>query len=172
MTPEDVAVLEQLAPDHTIAEIAQALDLPAKTVRDAADARGVAFKPANVPVTLPEVYRIRRLVSLGFSSEMIAATLNISLHRVQGIRARCEIRRPKLPCAVHTRVTQRCWDRLVEAAAAHGPQTYPNRIAGVVLEVATDAPALLPHVLRQPPPAPPASMAGICVQIELRGCAG
>ena len=101
---------------------------------------------------MPLAARVRKMVSYGMTSAMISTVVERKKTCVDDIRRRHNIYRPKYPCSVHTRVTERCWNALVAAARTHGA-TSPNRVAGVTLELVTaERLDLLPVVL---PPAPP-----------------
>jgi hypothetical protein len=170
----NLAVMEKMASEGATArEIADALGVTIHKVYDTAYARGIDIRCQHKPVTMPAVHQVRRLVAYGLSSEMIAAVIDRTKMSVDTIRQRHGIRRPQLPRTVATRVTQRCWDRLVTAAAAHG-DAAPNRIAGITLELATDGRVdlLLAVLPPSPSPARPAGMTASLMQPMLSARAG
>jgi len=146
---------------HTARQIADELRTTIKRVFDAANERGIPLTLEKKRITMPLKARIERMVGFGMTSAMIGTVVGRSRASVESIRCTYDIRRPKYPCQVHTRVTQRCWDRFVEAAKVHGA-TSPNRVAGVALELATaDRLDLLPAVLPEPPPSGPAPITSL-----------
>jgi hypothetical protein len=169
MTQDEVATMERMAETgHTARQIADVLGCGIGRVFDAANERGIPLTLEKKRITMPLKARIERMVGFGMTSAMIGTVVGRSRMSVESIRCTYDIRRPKYPRSVHTRVTQKCWDRLVQAARTHGA-TSPNRVAGVCLEVMTaERLDLLPYVLPPPIPVKGAPLSSLQPQLEAR----
>jgi hypothetical protein len=131
----------------TARQIADELGLSINQVFDHSRAHGIDLTLQKERITVPLIREVRRCVALGMTSSMVAKVLNRSKLSVDSVRCGHGIKRPALSCAVHSRVTERCWNALVAAARHHGA-TSPNRVAGVCLEIMTaNRLDLLPAVL-------------------------